>query len=95
MLPSHGVYSASSPASFANKSADLIQLLDLVLCECEFHCRDIVLKLVGAFRANYDRGYRRLCLVLGCRALRCERNDKTQLFRSVFIKDLPCVPATI
>src|SRR5712672_3500090 len=43
------------------KSADLIQLPKLVLGECEFDRREIVLKLVEAFRANDDRGYRRLC----------------------------------
>jgi hypothetical protein len=43
------------------KSADLIQLAKLVLSECEFDRREIVLKLVEAFRANDDRGYYRLC----------------------------------
>ena len=43
------------------KSADLIQLPELVLGECELDRREIVLKLVEAFRANDDRGYHRLC----------------------------------
>jgi len=34
------------------KSADLIQLPELVLCECEFHRREIVFKLVEAFRRD-------------------------------------------
>src|SRR6202521_446989 len=42
------------------KSADLIQLPKLVLGECEFDRREIVLKLVEAFRANNYRGYYRL-----------------------------------
>ena len=36
------------------KSADLIQLPKLVLGECEFDRREVVLKLVEAFRANDD-----------------------------------------
>jgi len=44
------------------KSADLIQLPELVLGECEFDRREIVLKLVEAFRANDDRGYRSLLI---------------------------------
>jgi hypothetical protein len=44
-----------------DKSADLIQLPKLVLGECEFDRREIVLELVEAFRANDDRGYYRLC----------------------------------
>src|ERR1700722_12739462 len=49
------------PWILKGKGADLIQLPELVLCECEFDRREIVLKLVGAFRTNDDRGYRRLC----------------------------------
>jgi hypothetical protein len=49
------------PWILRGKSADLIQLPELVLCECEFHRREIVLKLVKAFRTNDDRGYHRLC----------------------------------
>src|SRR6266851_3906090 len=43
------------------KSADLIQLAKLVTGECEFDRREIVLKLIEAFRANDDRGHHRLC----------------------------------
>src|SRR5258705_8619795 len=49
------------PWILRGKSADLIQLPKLVLGECEFDRREIVLKLVEAFRANDDRGYHRLC----------------------------------
>ena len=42
------------PWIFRGKSADLIQLPKLVLGECEFDRREIVLKLVEAFRANDD-----------------------------------------
>ena len=48
------------PWILRGKSADLIQLPKLVLSECEFDRREIVLKLVEAFRANDDRGYHRL-----------------------------------
>src|SRR5260370_35122609 len=43
------------------KSAALTHLPKLVLGEGEFDRREIVLKLVEAFRANDDRGYHRLC----------------------------------
>jgi hypothetical protein len=43
------------------KSADLIQLPKLVLGESEFVSREIVLKLLEAFRANDDRGHHWLC----------------------------------
>src|SRR5712672_4117068 len=49
------------PWILRGKSADLIQLPKLVFGECEFERREIVLKLVEAFRANDDRGYYRLC----------------------------------
>src|ERR1700682_1990820 len=42
------------------KRAHLIQLPKLVLGEWEFDRREIILKLVEAFRANDDRGYHRL-----------------------------------
>src|SRR5258705_4823577 len=48
------------PWILRGKSADLIQLPKLVFGECEFDRREIVLKLVEAFRANDDRGYYRL-----------------------------------
>jgi hypothetical protein len=49
------------PWIFRGKSADLTQLPELVLCECEFDRREIVLKLLETFRTNDDRGYHRLC----------------------------------
>src|ERR1700722_8338837 len=49
------------PWIFSEKSADLIQLPEPVLGECEFNRCEIVLKLVEAFRANNDRGHHRLC----------------------------------
>ena len=49
------------PRIFRGKHADLIQLPKLVLGEYEFSRREIILKLVEAFRANDDRGYHRLC----------------------------------
>src|SRR5216684_4426493 len=49
------------PWILRGKSADLIQLPKLVLGECEFDRREIVVKLVEAFRANDDRGHHRLC----------------------------------
>ena len=49
------------PWILRGKSADLIQLPKLVLGEFEFDRREIVLKLVEAFRANDDRGDHRLC----------------------------------
>ena len=48
------------PWILRGKSADFIQLPKLVLGECEFDRRKVVLKLVQAFRANDDRGYHRL-----------------------------------
>lgn len=38
------------------KSADLVELLDLVFGEFEFHRRKVVLKLVDSLRPNDDRG---------------------------------------
>src|SRR6267154_5550600 len=49
------------PWILRGKHADLVQLPKLVLGECEFSRREIVLKLVEAFRANDDRAYYRLC----------------------------------
>ena len=48
------------PWILGGKGADLIQLPKLILGECEFDRREIVLKLVEAFRADDDRGYHRL-----------------------------------
>src|SRR5258707_13689653 len=49
------------PWILRGKSADLIQLPKLVLGECEFDSREIVLKLVQALRTNDDRGDHGLC----------------------------------
>src|SRR4030081_972753 len=49
------------PWILGGKSADLVQLPKLVLGECEFGRREVILKLVEAFRANDDRGYYRFC----------------------------------
>jgi len=49
------------PWILRGKSADFIQLPDLALGEREFDRREIVLKLLEAFRANDDRGDHRLC----------------------------------
>src|SRR6202521_4269589 len=70
------------------KSADLIQLLKLVLGECEFDRREIVLKLVEAFRANDDRGYYKPCQEP------CERDTRSTTpvcFRDLshHLEDLP------
>src|SRR5712671_5879188 len=48
------------PWILRGESADLIQFPKLVLGECEFDRREIVLKLVEAFGADDDRGYYRL-----------------------------------
>ena len=49
------------PWILRRKRADVIQRPKLVLGEREFDRREIVLKLVEAFRANDDRGYNGLC----------------------------------
>src|ERR1700733_2363041 len=46
---------------FWRKDADLIQLPKLVLGECEFDRREIVLKLVEAFCANDHRSHHGPC----------------------------------
>src|ERR1700747_1732952 len=71
-----------------SKSAALIQLPKLILCESEFDRREIVPKLVEAFRANDERGYHRLC------QQPCERDASraTPVFfrdRSNHLEDLP------
>src|SRR6202162_5504953 len=76
------------PWILRGKSADLIQLPKLVLGECEFSRREIILKLVEAFRPNNDRGYCRLgqepCDRETCRtAAMCFRD------RSHHVEDLP------
>src|ERR1700722_15310239 len=70
------------------KSADFIQLPKLVWGECEFDRREVVLKLVEAFRANDDRGYNRLCQEP------CERDTRSTTpvcFRDLshHVEDLP------
>ena len=49
------------PWILRRKRADPIQQPKLVLGECEFDRREIVLKLVEALCAYDDRGYHRLC----------------------------------
>src|SRR5580693_1510621 len=76
------------PRILRGKSADLIQLLKLVLGQCEFDRREIVLKLVEAFRTNDDRRYHRLC------QQPCERETRrtaSMYFRdrSHYFEDLP------
>src|SRR5271170_4070224 len=76
------------PWIFRGKSADLIQLPELVLGECELDRRQIVLKLVDAFRANDDRGYHRPCQEP------CERETCRTAFvcfrdRSHHVEDVP------
>src|ERR1700674_1191039 len=70
------------------KSADLIQLPELVLGECEFDRREIVLKLVEAFRANDDRGHHRLCQK-PCERETCRTTSMCFRDRSHHVEDLP------
>src|ERR1700719_2963348 len=76
------------PWILRGKHADLVQLPKLVLGECEFSRREIILKLVEAFRANDDRGYCRLgqepCDRETCRATSMCFRD-----RSHHVEDLP------
>src|SRR6202030_3587085 len=76
------------PWILRGKSADLVQLPKLVLGECEFSRREIVLKLVEAFRANDDRGYCRLgqepCDRETCRTTAMYFRDRSDHF-----EDLP------
>src|SRR6202035_3103990 len=76
------------PWIFRGKSADLIQLPKLVLGECELDRREIVLKLVEAFRANDDRGYHRLCQE-PCKRDTCRTTPVCFRDRSHRIEDLP------
>src|SRR6202011_5250979 len=76
------------PWILRGKSADLIQLPKLVLAECEFDCREIVLKLVEAFRANDDRGYHRLCQE-PCERETCRTTSMCFRDRSHHVEDLP------
>src|SRR6266853_1784256 len=76
------------PWIFRDKSADLIQLPKLVLGECEFDRREIVLKLVEAFRANDDRSYHRLCQE-PCERETCRTTSMCFRDRSHQVEDLP------
>src|SRR5467141_513103 len=76
------------PWILGGKSADLIQLPKLVLGECEFDCREIVLKLVEAFRANDDRSYHRLCQE-PCERETCRTTSMCFRDRSHHVEDLP------
>src|SRR5712664_4408027 len=76
------------PWILRGKSADLIQLPKLVLGECEFDCREIVLKLVEAFRANDDRGYHRLCQE-PCERETCRTTPVCFRDRSHHVEDIP------
>ena len=76
------------PWILRGKSADLIQLPKLVLGECEFDRREIVLKLVEAFRANDDRGYHRLCQE-PCERETCRTTSMCFRDRSHHVEDLP------
>src|SRR6476661_5698702 len=70
------------------KRADFVQLPKLVLGECEFDRREIVLKLVEAFRANDDRGYHRLCQE-PCERETCRTTPVCFRHRSHHVEDLP------
>src|SRR6267378_8707156 len=76
------------PWILRGKSADLIQLPKLVLGECEFDRREIVLKLVEAFRANDDRGDHRLCQE-PCERETCRTTSMCFGDRSHYVEDLP------
>src|SRR5713101_2585048 len=76
------------PWILGGKSADLIQLPKLVLGECEFDRREIVLKLVEAFRANDDRSYHRLCQE-PCERETCRTASMCFRDRSHHVEDLP------
>src|SRR5882762_8328836 len=76
------------PWILRGKSADLIQLPKLVLGECEFDRREIVLKLVKAFRANDDRGDHRLCQE-PCEREACRATSVCFRDRSHHVEDLP------
>src|SRR5271155_6038535 len=76
------------PWILGRKSADLIQLPELVLGECEFDRREIVLKLVEAFRANDDRGYHRLCQQ-PCKRDACRTTAVCFRDRSHHVEDIP------
>src|SRR6266481_2677200 len=76
------------PWILRGKSADLIQLPKFVSGECEFDRREIVLKLVEAFRANDDRGYYKLCQE-PCERDACRTTSVCFGDRSHHVEDLP------
>src|SRR3984957_6210127 len=90
------------PWIFRGKHADLIQLPKFVLGEYEFSRREIILKLVEAFRANDDRGYYRLgqepCDRETCRTtamcLRDRSHPVEDLPGSLFVHDRKVVVST-
>src|ERR1700737_5615636 len=76
------------PWILRGKHADLIQLPKLVLGECEFSRREIILKLVEAFRANNDRGHYRLGQE-PCDRKTCRTTAMCFRDRSHHVEDLP------
>src|ERR1700694_2778851 len=76
------------PWIFRGKHADLTQLPKLVLGEYEFSRREIILKLVEAFRANDDRGYYRLGQE-PCDRKTCRTTAMCFRDRSHHVEDLP------
>src|SRR6202035_5415841 len=76
------------PWIFRGKHADLIQLPKFVLGEYEFSRREIILKLVEAFRANDDRGYYRLGQE-PCDRETCRTTAMCFRDRSHHVEDLP------
>src|ERR1700732_2716454 len=76
------------PWILRGKSADLIQLPNFVLGKCDFARREIILKLVEAFRSNYDRGYHRFCQE-PCERETCRTTSVCFCDRSHYVEDLP------
>src|SRR5271169_5231823 len=76
------------PWILRGKSADLIQLPKLVVGECEFYRREIILKLVQAFRANDDRSYHRLRQE-PCERKTCGTTPVCFRDRSHHVEDIP------
>src|SRR5258707_1984344 len=76
------------PWILGGKSADLSRLPKLVWGECEFDRREIVLKLVEAFRAEDDRGYHRLCQE-PCERETCRATSMCFRDRNHHVEDLP------
>src|SRR6266446_4694570 len=76
------------PWILGGKGADLIQLPKLILGERELERREIVLKLVEAFRADDDRGYHRLCQE-PCERDTCRTTSVCFRDRSHHVEDLP------